>query len=114
VKDLLNVLKQTGYDVSSTSNSKEAIEIAKNYKPDLLIVNITDPDTSVYDFIDFIKTSAELKDIPMIALTDKELTDEQKDALNGRIKEIINKSLFSEEQLITELKNSLKKIGGIS
>ncbi|WP_051178835.1 ATP-binding protein [Thermodesulfovibrio thiophilus] len=114
VKDLLNVLKQTGYDVSSTSNSKEAIEIAKNYKPDLLIVNITDPDTSAYDFIDFIKTSVELKDIPMIALTDKELTDEQKDVLNGRIKEIINKSLFSEEQLITELKNSLKKIGGIS
>jgi hypothetical protein len=58
------------------------------------------------------KTGAELKDIPIIALTNKELNREEKAALNGRIKEIINKALFSEEELITELKNSLKKIGG--
>jgi signal transduction histidine kinase/DNA-binding response OmpR family regulator len=110
--ELVNIFKDTGYEVYATSNSKEAIDLVKEQKPDLLIVNITDPDSSAYDFIDFMKTGAELKDIPIIALTNKELNREAKAALNGRIKEIINKALFSEEELITELKNSLKKIGG--
>lgn len=110
--ELVNIFKDTGYEVYATSNSKEAIDLVKVQKPDLLIVNITDPDSSAYDFIDFMKTGAELKDVPIIALTNKELTAEEKSALDGRIKEIINKALFSEEELITELKNSLKKIGG--
>jgi len=110
--ELLRIFKESGYEVFATSNSKEAMQIVKTYKPDLLIVNITDPENTAFDFIDFIKTSSELKDIPIIALTNKELTDREKEALNGRIKDIINKSLFSEEELIKELKNSLNKLGG--
>jgi len=110
--DLTNILEETGYEVYATANSRQAIEAVKTWSPDLLIINITDPDSSAIDFIDYIKASPELKDVPIIALTSKELTPEEKEALNGRIKEIINKSLFSEEELITELKNSLKKIEG--
>ncbi|MGB9892482.1 response regulator [Thermodesulfovibrio yellowstonii] len=110
--DISKILKESGYEVYATNSSKQAMELVKSEKPDLLIVNITDPDSSAFDFIDFIKTSAELRDIPIIALTNKELSEQEKEALNGRIKDIINKALFSEEELITELKNSLKKIGG--
>ncbi|MEN2995109.1 MAG: ATP-binding protein [Thermodesulfovibrio sp.] len=110
--DISKILKESGYTVYAATGSKQAIELVKEEKPDLLIINITDPDSSAFDFIDFIKTSKELKDIPIIALTNKELTEKEKEELNGRIKDIINKALFSEEELIKELKNSLKKIGG--
>lgn len=111
-KDLTGILKETGYEVTVARDSSEAINIVKLHKPDLFIVNITDPESSAFNFLDFIKGSPELKEIPIIALTNKELTDEEKEALDGRIKEVINKALFSEEELIAELKNSLKKIGG--
>ncbi len=110
--DISKILSESGYEVYATTSSKQAMELVKSEKPDLLIINITDPDSSAFDFLDFIKTSAELKDIPIIALTNKELSEQEKEALNGRIKDVINKALFSEEQLITELKNSLEKIGG--
>ncbi len=110
-EELTKILKESGYEVLSALNSKEAIERVKTEKPDLLIVNITDPQSSAFDFIDFIKTSEQLKDIPIIAITNKELSEKEKEALNGRIKDIINKALFSEGELIQELKNSLKKLG---
>jgi signal transduction histidine kinase/CheY-like chemotaxis protein len=110
--ELLRIFKESGYEIFATPNSKEAKQIVKIHKPDLLIVNITDPENTAFDFIDFIKTSSELKDIPIIALTNKELSDKEKEALNGRIKDIINKALFSEEELVKELKNSLNKLGG--
>jgi len=110
--ELLRIFKESVYEIFATPNSKEAKQIVKIHKPDLLIVNITDPENTAFDFIDFIKTSSELKDIPIIALTNKELSDKEKEALNGRIKDIINKALFSEEELVKELKNSLNKLGG--
>lgn len=112
--DLISILKETDYEVTATKDSKEAIELIKTQKPDLLIVNITDPENSAFDFLDFIKISSELKDIPIIALTNKELTDEEKEAIDGRIKQVINKAFFSEEELVAELKNSLKKIGSLA
>ncbi|MEJ5227370.1 ATP-binding protein [Thermodesulfovibrio sp.] len=111
-KDLSEILRQSNYDVHSAFNSKEAIEFVKTKKPDLLIVNITDPMSSAFDFIDFIKSSPELREVPIIALTNKELSQREKEELDGRIKDIINKALFSEDELIEELKNSLRKIGG--
>lgn len=110
--DLSQLLRDSGYEVFSTMHSREAIEIVKSTRPDLLIINITDPLSSSIDFIDFIKSSPDLSDIPVIILTNKELTQKEKEELDGRIKEIINKTLFSEEELIRELKNSLKRIGG--
>lgn len=111
-RDLSQLLRDSGYEVFSTMHSREAIEIVKSTRPDLLIINITDPLSSSIDFIDFIKSSPDLSDIPVIILTNKELTQKEKEELDGRIKEIINKTLFSEEELIRELKNSLKRIGG--
>ncbi|GAB6183559.1 response regulator [Thermodesulfovibrio hydrogeniphilus] len=111
-EELTKILKESGYEVLPALNSKEAIERVKTEKPDLLIVNITDPQSSAFDFIDFIKTSEHLRDIPIIAITNKELSEKEKEALNGRIKDIINKALVSEEELIQELKNSLKKLEG--
>lgn len=111
-KDISEILKQSGYEIQSAFNSKKAIELVRAKQPDLLIVNITDPLSSAFDFIDFIKSSAELREVPIIALTNKELTQREKEELDGRIKDIINKALFSEEELIEELKSSLKKIGG--
>ncbi|MCX8034050.1 MAG: ATP-binding protein [Thermodesulfovibrio sp.] len=109
-KDLSIILQESGYEVYTALNSNEAIEIVKIQKPDLLIVNITDPLSSVFDFIDFIKSSPDLKDVPIIALTNKELSQREREELDGRIKDIINKALFSEEELVEELKSSLRRI----
>lgn len=111
-REISQTLKESGYEVYGALNSKEAINIVQSQKPDLVIVNITDPLSSAFDFIDFIKISPELKEVPIIALTNKELSEKEKEELDGRIKDIINKDLFSEEELINELRNSLRRIGG--
>lgn len=112
LRDLENIFKQGGYSVTATSNSQEAINLVKEKMPDIMIINITDPESSAYDFLNYIKTNPQLREIPIIALTNKELSEEEKKELDGRIKEIINKALFSETELIEELRNSLRKIGG--
>lgn len=111
-KEITNILKESGYEVYSTLSSKEALDLLKENLPDLMIVNITDPLSSAFELIDYIKSSKELRGLPIIVLTNKELTEEEKEQLNGRIKDVINKTLYSEQELIEELKNSLRRIGG--
>ncbi|MEN2985399.1 MAG: ATP-binding protein [Thermodesulfovibrionaceae bacterium] len=112
LKDLEAIFKEGGYNVTATSYSQQAIELVSKSIPDIMIINITDPESSAYDFLNYIKTNSQLRDIPIIALTNKELSEEEKRELDGRIKEVINKTLFSEKELIEELKNSLRKVGG--
>lgn len=112
LKDLEAIFKEGGYNVTATSYSQQAIELVNKSIPDIMIINITDPESSAYDFLNYIKTNSQLRDIPIIALTNKELSEEEKRELDGRIKEVINKTLFSEKELIEELKNSLRKVGG--
>jgi two-component system cell cycle response regulator DivK len=66
VKD---VLEYHGYEVIEAGNGKEGIKIAKENKPDLILMDIQMPVMSGYDAIKILKNNPETKDIKIIALT---------------------------------------------
>jgi hypothetical protein len=55
-----------------------------------------------------------MKDIPLIVLTPKDLSDEEREQLNGRIKGILNNAVLGKDELLRNLKNTIRKIGGES
>ena len=66
VKD---VLEYHGYEVIEAGNGKEGIKMAKEHKPDLILMDIQMPVMSGYDAIKILKNNPETKDIKIIALT---------------------------------------------
>ncbi len=66
VKD---VLEYHGYEVIEAGNGKEGIKMAKELKPDLILMDIQMPVMSGYDAIKILKNNPETKDIKIIALT---------------------------------------------
>jgi CheY-like chemotaxis protein len=66
VKD---VLEYHGYEVIEACNGKEGIKIAKENKPDLILMDIQMPVMSGYDAMKILKNNPETKDIKIIALT---------------------------------------------
>jgi hypothetical protein len=51
-----------------------------------------------------------VKDIPVIIITQQDLTAEEIDELNGRIQGVINRGALSKEDLLKELKTTISKI----
>lgn len=110
VRLLGNVMREEGYRVISALNSEDAIKSIRDFRPDLIILNLTMPEMKGLDVIEFIKTADEIKDIPFILLTHKDLSEKEIDELNGKIQGILNKGVLTKEDLLKEIKETINKI----
>ena len=76
-KDIVNLLasrlKANRYEVVTAFDGDEGLEKLKTEKPDLVILDILMPKTDGYTFVREFKTMIDLKDVPIIVLTAKEM-----------------------------------------
>jgi signal transduction histidine kinase/DNA-binding response OmpR family regulator len=103
-------LKEANYEVLASYNGEDAVRSIREFKPHLVILSLKMPQVSGFDVIEFLKTEQEVKDMPLIVLTGQDFTVQEIDALNGRIKAILNKGLLREEDLSRELKDAILKV----
>jgi diguanylate cyclase (GGDEF)-like protein len=66
---VLNQILGAEYTIYTASNGKSAIEKAKEYKPDLIILDIIMPEMDGYETLKEIKKSDDIKHIPVIFIT---------------------------------------------
>lgn len=62
-------LETEGYDVYSTSNAKEGMDLAKSKKPHLILVDLMMPEVSGSDFLEELRSKEWGKSIQVIVLT---------------------------------------------
>ena len=105
-----NVMKEEGCQVTMTYNSKDAIKSIRDFRPDLIFLNLTMPERGGFDVIEYLKTAEAVKDIPLILLTHKDLTEKEIDELNGMIQGILNKGVLTKADLLKEIKETIGKI----
>jgi DNA-binding response OmpR family regulator len=65
------LMKKNGYDVKVARNGKEALELVKKFKPDLVLLDIMMPDVDGYAICEHIKTTDSLKDIKVVFVSAK-------------------------------------------
>jgi len=104
-----NVLEEGEYQVTTAYNSEDAIKSIRDFRPDLVVLNLTMPETG-FDVIEYLKTEKGGKEIPLIILTQKNLTEKEINDLNGRIHGILNKVVLTKEDLLQELKDTISKM----
>jgi two-component system cell cycle response regulator len=62
-------LKPSGYDVMTSLRPREALELANQHAPDLILSDICMSEGNGYDFIRAIKANAKLARIPFVFIT---------------------------------------------
>ena len=62
-------LQQYGYRVATATNGAEAIKVAAIVNPDLIIMDLAMPEVDGLESTRQIRQNADLKDIPVVALT---------------------------------------------
>ena len=64
-----DLLEANGYQTIQTRNGVEAVELTRRHMPDLILMDIQLPEVSGLQVIQWIKDDADLKHIPIIAIT---------------------------------------------
>src|SRR5580658_9398798 len=75
---IVPILSKAGYIVVSAKNGEQALHLALNERPDLIILDVIMPGIKGRDLCKKIKAYDVLKDIPVIFLTAKDSDDDVK------------------------------------
>ncbi len=82
--EILNIietkLSRNGYEVRTECDATRAIEVIKEFRPDLILLDIMMPKITGFDLCDTIKSDPDIKDIKVIFLTAKDMEFTRKKA----------------------------------
>ncbi len=117
--DALNLLKrlleaEPNYEVIEASGGAEALAAVQLDKPDLMILDLMMPDIDGFAVLDNIKSSTLTRHIPVIIVTAKELTADDRARLQGKTVALFNKGMFTADQLLADIVNALQAMNGAS
>ena len=89
VEWLEGVLKPAGFSVTSAGGGREGIDLARRNQPDLILLDLMMPEVSGFDVVEALNADESTHSIPIMILTAKDLTLEDKRLLNGHAKAIL-------------------------
>ena len=104
VRLLSTVLTNDGYEVLKVYGGSEAIETAISQSPDLIILDMMMPQVDGFQVVRHLTGDPRTRDIPIIICTALDLTDEDRDRLNGQIQSVIQKTGNVKEELLATIK----------
>ena len=109
-----HALEPIGWQVTEAENGQVAVEAIAVARPDVIILDLMMPKMDGFEFLDELRSRPDWQGIPVVVITAKDLTDEDRNRLNGGVERIIQKSDRDEmlRQLSREIGKCLKRQAG--
>ena len=92
------------------STGDECLNLLENEIPDILVLDLMMPGIDGFEVLDKIRRNNETHDLPVIIVTAKNLTENDRSRLSGQISSIVAKSDTSQSELIKEVKRILNRL----
>ncbi|MGB9595279.1 MAG: response regulator [Candidatus Poribacteria bacterium] len=105
VRLMESILINEDFNVLKAYNGNDGIELTIKEKPDLIILDLMMPEKNGFDVVKTIWENPEIKDIPIIISTMKEITQEDREHLNSKVKSIIQKGEDAKERILQAIRN---------
>ncbi|NMF88200.1 response regulator [Aromatoleum petrolei] len=102
-------LEQARFAVSRAYSGAEAVEGAQREHPALIILDLLMPEMSGFEVVESLKSHSATATIPIMVLTAKELTVEDRAALNGHVERIVGKAHFNHGRFVGEVRRALQR-----
>jgi DNA-binding response OmpR family regulator len=111
IRDLITfTLGFAGYEVVAAANGEEAVNLARQEIPDLVLMDVRMPRMTGYEACAAMKADAKLKDIPVIFLSAKGQDSEIQTGLQAGAVEYLLKP-FAPDQLTARIQAVLAQFG---
>jgi DNA-binding response OmpR family regulator len=111
IRDLVAfTLRFAGYEVITANNGEEAVQVAANMLPDLILMDVRMPRMTGYDACRAMKALPTLKDTPVVFLSAKGQETEVQTGLDAGAEEYLLKP-FAPDQLTDRVRAILMKFG---
>jgi CheY-like chemotaxis protein len=106
-----HTLEPIGWKVTEAENGQVAVEAIAAARPDVIILDLMMPKMDGFEFLDELRSRSDWQGLPVVIVTAKDLTQDDRDRLNGGVERIIQKSNPGEMlgQLTREISKCVKR-----
>jgi signal transduction histidine kinase/CheY-like chemotaxis protein len=106
VRDLLRrMLEPEGYTVLEAHNGRVALERVRETPVGIVVLDLMMPEMDGFEFVAEFRRHQAWRDVPIVVVTAKDLSREDRDRLNGYVQRILQKGAYSREQLLAEVRD---------
>jgi len=106
-KTFAEILKQEGYEMISALDGEVGLRLAKDKKPDLILLDLILPKVHGFEVLKKLKEDKETKEIPVIVLTNLEGIEDVNRAIELGATTYLVKAQYSLEELVEKIKKTL-------
>ena len=106
---LRRILQARGkYQVFEAHDGRAGLELIRRERPDLILLDLMMPELDGFTLLEIVKREEALQDVPVIVVTAKELTPEERSRLQGQVESLLQKGSFMEEDLLEDILEALE------
>jgi two-component system sensor histidine kinase ChiS len=106
---ITKLLRREGFEVKKAGDGVEAMSYLNSSQLDLVILDLMMPRMNGFEVVELMRRDKQLKEIPIIILTAKELTKDEREMLTGQVRKLMAKASFSTEDLLHEINRVLSE-----
>jgi CheY-like chemotaxis protein len=96
-------LEKEGWTVVEAENGRIGLERMVKIQPELILLDLMMPEMDGFQFLEELRKHKSWRSIPVIVMTAKMLTAEDRQRLNGSVEKILQKGEYSREELLREV-----------
>jgi DNA-binding response OmpR family regulator len=103
-----DLLSREGYEVIKALDGDSGLRLAKSEKPDLILLDLILPRMNGFEVLEGIRKEDDIKDIPVIILTNLESAGDVQKAIEFGAKDYLVKENYKMEEVLEKIKTALK------
>jgi signal transduction histidine kinase/DNA-binding response OmpR family regulator len=105
------ILSGEGWIVAQAENGRAALEILDECQPALILLDLLMPEMDGFTFLRELRRLPQWNSTPVVIVTAKDLTQQERSLLNGGVQLILQKGHDNREQLLDQLRALLPRNG---
>ena len=100
MRDLMRrQLEKEGMQVIEADNGRKALEKIQTQPPALIVLDLMMPEMDGFEFVHKLRQQPQWRSIPVIVVTAKELTEADRQQLNGHVENIFQKGYYERKSI---------------
>jgi CheY-like chemotaxis protein/nitrogen-specific signal transduction histidine kinase len=111
---LRRTLAKQGWAVAEAENGRAALEQVARHKPELILLDLIMPEMDGFEFLFELRKQEPWQSIPVVVLTSKDLSPEERLRLTGNVEKILQKGAYSRDMLLREVRKTVARYTGRS
>ena len=105
---MTHLLEKDKWTVDSAVNGREGLEKVAENTPHLILLDLMMPEMDGFDFAAQLRSDQRYRAIPIIVVTAKDVTREDRLRLNGYVERIISKQTWDKDQFMDEIRTMVR------